>query len=325
MMLPSPPRFLPTFQLTRLSLVLGAMADAWFVILFTRGDARYNHVPAYQMPLPISLIVAIVLTFGLFAFAATLNDLLDLRHDTTFSPDRPIPSGRIRAGQAVIIAIGALLSALAAAIPFGTLALVFAILAATGILFYDAVGKHIPAMGVLLAGLVYVAHMMIPNYDLAFTPPVWLVFTHVTAIAIMVHLVEGKRPRFQRWTVIWTILGWLGCSTLILGLGIARGPEAGFQPSEFGLDTTIWPAMAGLAFLAVIWRKLSRNSGVIGAEKVRRYGAAWHAVYAAAWFAGLGRWKEALAMGVLAAVGLVLMTLLREVSVDDPGLLGYRS
>ena len=324
-MLPSATRILPAFQLTRLSLVLGALADAWFVILFTRGDARYNHVPAYQMPLPISLIVAIVLSVGLFAFAATLNDLLDLRHDTTFSPDRPIPSGRIRTGQAVIIAIGALLSALAAAIPFGTLALVFAILAATGILFYDAVGKHIPAMGVLLAGLVHVAHMMIPNYDLAFTPPVWVVFTHVVAIAIMVHLVEGKRPRFRRWAVIWTILGWLACSALILGLGIARGPDAGFAPSEFGLDTAIWPALAGVAFALVIWRKLSKRAGAIGAEKVRRYGAAWHAVYAAAWFAGLGRWQEAIAMGVLAISGLIIMTLLREVSVDDPGLLGYRS
>ena len=58
-----------------------------------------------------------------------LKDECALTFDTAFSPERPIPSGRIRAGQAVIIAIGALLSALAAAIPFGTLALVFAILA----------------------------------------------------------------------------------------------------------------------------------------------------------------------------------------------------
>ena len=324
-MLPSPPRFLPTFQLTRMSLALGALADVWFVILYTREDARYNHVPAYEMSLPISLAVAIVLTVGLFAFAATLNDLLDSRHDSTFSPDRPIPSGRIRVGQAVVIAIGALLSALAAAIPFGTLALVFAILAATGILFYDAVGKHIPALGVLLAGLVHVAHMMIPNYDLTFTPPVWIIFTHVTVIAIMVHVIEGKRPLFRRWTVAWTALGWLAWSAVILGLGMVRGPDAGFVPSGFGVDTAIWPAIAGLVFVAIMWRKLSRTSGQAGAEKARRYGAAWHAVYAAAWFAGLARWTEAVAMGVLAIAGLIVMTLLREVSVDDPGLLGYRA
>ncbi len=324
-MLPSPPRFLPAFQMTRLSLVLGALADAWFVILYTRGDARYNHVPAYEIPLAISLAVAVVLTVGLFAFAATLNDLLDHRHDSTFSPERPIPSGRIRTGQAVVIAIGALLTALAAAIPFGTAGLVFAILAATGILFYDAVGKHIPALGVLLAGLVHVMHMMIPNYDLAFTPPIWLIFTHVAAVAVMVHVVEEKRPRFRRWTIVWTIVGWMGWSGIILGLGLVRGPEAGFTPSDFGLGTMIWPAVAALAFIGVLWRKLPRVSGAIRAEKIRRYGAAWHAVYASTWFAGLGLWREAVAMGLVAISGLVVMTLLREVSVDDPGMLGYRS
>ena len=324
-MSPVTSRLIPAFQLTRLSLVFGAATDAWFVILYTRGDARYNHVPAYEMPLAVDFAVATVVSFGLFAFAATLNDLLDLRHDTAFSPDRPLPSGRIRAGQAVIIAIGALLAAIAAAIPFGNLALIFAVLAATGILFYDAVGKHLPAIGVIVAGLVHVAHMMIPNYDLAFTPPVWLIFTHVLGIAALTHVLEDKRPRFRRLSVIATIIGWALCSILIIGLGVVRGPAAGFAPGGLGIETAIWPTLAVLAFVIIAWRKLSRVPGVVGAEKVRRYGAAWHAIYAAAWFAGLGRWSEAAGMAVLAIGGLIVMTLLREVSVDDPGLSGYRA
>ena len=321
----SPQRLRPAFQLTRLSLVMGAIADVWFVILYTKGDARYNHVPSYEMPLAIGLLVTVVLAIGLFAFAGTLNDLLDSRHDSAFSPDRPIPSGRIRASQAVVIAVGSLLVALAAAIPFGTLALVFAILAATGILFYDATGKHIPAVGVLLAGLIHVAHMMIPNYDLAFTPPVWLVFTHVAGMAVLIHVVENKRPRFGRWGVVATILGWIAWSAVILGLGLARGPEAGFAPTDFDLASGLWPAAAAVAFAVVIWRKLARVGGQVGAEKVRRYGAAWHAFYGAAWFAGLGWWRESVLMAVIAVGGLIVMTLLREVSVDDPGLVGYRS
>ena len=46
----------------------------------------------------------------------------------------------------------------------------------------------------------------------------------------------------------------------------------------------------------------------------------WHAVYAAAWFAGLGRWTEAGMFFGIAILGLVVMTVLREISVDDPGL-----
>ncbi len=316
---------MPAFQLTRLSLVFGAVADSWFVILYTRGDARYNHVPAYTMPLAVDLLIATVLSVGLFAFAGTLNDLLDQRHDAAFSPDRPLPSGRIRAGQAVVIAIGSLLAAIAAAIPFGNLALIFAVLAATGILFYDAVGKYLPAIGITIAGLVHVAHMMVPNYDMTFTPPIWLVFTHVVVIAGIVHGLEGKRPRFGKVAVTSAVIAWLAWSGVILGLGISRGAEAGFEPSGIRLDTVLWPIVAVAAFAAIAWRKIRRVPGGLAAERLRRYGAMWHAVYGAAWFAGLGSWREALAMGSVALLGIVVMTILRELALDDPGMVGYRA
>ena len=105
-------KLLTAFQLTRLSLVFGAIADVWFVVLYTRADPRYALLPVNDIPLVVALVVAAVLSIGLFAFATTLNDLLDVRHDTAFSPDRPLPAGRIRAGQAVVIAIGALLAAI---------------------------------------------------------------------------------------------------------------------------------------------------------------------------------------------------------------------
>jgi 4-hydroxybenzoate polyprenyltransferase len=318
-------RIMPTFQLTRLSLVFGAVADAWFVILYTRGDARYNHVPAYNMPLLVDLVIAAVLSVGLFAFAGTLNDLLDQRHDATFSPDRPLPSGRIRAGQAVVIAVGSLLAAIAAAIPFGNLALIFAVLAATGILFYDTVGKHLPAMGITIAGLIHVAHMMVPNYDLTFTPPVWLIFTHVLAIAGLVHVLEDKRPRFGRVGTISAVAAWILWSAILLGLGIGRGAAAGFEPSGIRVDTVLWPAMAVAVFMVLAWRKIRSVPGPLGAERLRRYGAMWHAVYGAAWFAGLGRWSDALAMGVIAFLGIAVMTILRELAFDDPGVVGYRA
>ncbi len=318
-------QILPAFRLTRLSLVFGAVADAWFVIVFTRGDAIYNHVPSYSIPLAVDLALAAILTIGLFAFAGTLNDLLDLRHDSTFRPDRPLPSGRIRSSQAVVIAVGSLLAAIAAMIPFGSAALVFGVLAATGILFYDAMGKYLPALGVLIAGLIHGAHMMIPNPELAFSGPVWLIFSHVVMIGVVVHMVERKRPRPTGTSIGLTVLGWIVCSVLILGLPAQGSLEGGFIPADLDLDTLIWPAAAVVLFTAIARRKLAGQPGPIGAEKLRRYGAMWHAVYASAWFAGLGRWSEAGVFFGLAILGLLAMTILREISVDDPGLVGYRA
>ena len=94
-------KLLTAFQLTRLSLVFGAIADVWFIVIYTRSDTRYDLLPAFEMPLAIDLVTAALLAVGLFAFATSLNDLLDLRHDAAFSPSRPLPAGRIRAGQAV--------------------------------------------------------------------------------------------------------------------------------------------------------------------------------------------------------------------------------
>ena len=318
-------QILPAFRLTRLSLVFGAVADAWFVIVFTRGDAIYNHVPSYSIPLVVDLVLAAILTIGLFAFAGTLNDILDLRHDSTFRPDRPLPSGRIRSSQAVVIAVGSLLAAIAAMIPFGSGAVVFGVLAATGILFYDAMGKYLPALGVLVAGLIHGTHMMIPNPELAFTGPVWLIFSHVVVIGLVARMIEGKRPRTTGASVGLTIAGWIVCSMFILGLPAQRGPEGGFIPGDLDVDTLVWPIAAVVLFTAIARRKLAGQPAPVAAEKLRRYGAMWHAMYASAWFAGLGRWSEAALFFGLAILGLVVMTILREIAVDDPGVVGYRA
>jgi 4-hydroxybenzoate polyprenyltransferase len=43
-----------------------------------------------------------------------LNDVLDVRHDSAFSPERPIPAGRIKVGQAIIVTVSALIVAVIA-------------------------------------------------------------------------------------------------------------------------------------------------------------------------------------------------------------------
>ena len=62
----------------------------------------------------------------------------------------------------------------------------------------------------------------------------------------------------------------------------------------------------------------------MAAEKLRRYGAMWQAVYAAAWLLAAGMPVEAAGMAVLAVVGLVVMTVLKEVNGLSGRPIGWR-
>ncbi|MCH2160461.1 MAG: UbiA family prenyltransferase [Phycisphaerales bacterium] len=318
-------RILTAFQLTRVTLVFGAIGGIWFTILFTRSDDRYNYLPVYKdLSLTGALIAGVFVSMGLFAFATSLNDLLDLRHDTAFSPERPLPAGKIRSSQVIVIAIGSLLVAMAAAVPFGKGGLLLAVFTAAAILFYNAAGKHVPAVGLVLAGLIHAAQMMIANVELAFTFPVWLVFTHSMVIATFVYRFEQKRPPVVGRTLVAVWIGWLAWSVVILGLGASGGREAGFVPEHLGPNTFAFPIIAVIAFVIIAWRKTTRAEPSTAAEKLKRYGSIWQGVYAAAWLAGIGLWPQAIGMAAFALGGFVVMTILKEVNGLNSTPVSYR-
>ena len=62
----------------------------------------------------------------------------------------------------------------------------------------------------------------------------------------------------------------------------------------------------------------------MGGEKLRRYGAMWQAVYAAAWLMAAGLRAEALGMALLAVLGLLAMTVLKEVNGLSGRPIGWR-
>ena len=93
-----------------------------------------------------------------------------------------------------IVIAAALITALLAALPFGTGALVLTLIVAAIILFYNVAGKHVPALGVVAIGVVSALHMLIPNYELTFTLPVWLAMTHTMTITLAIYMLHRKRP-----------------------------------------------------------------------------------------------------------------------------------
>jgi hypothetical protein len=333
-MRPVAARILDAFQLTRLSLAFGAVSELWLVTLITRSDARYKDLDIYSMPLWAALSATGIVAIGLFAFAASLNDLLDVRHDRQFSPERPLAAGRIRASSAAVLSFGALMLAVVAASMLGEGALIITVIVAAAILFYDAVAKHIPSAGIVTVGLVHAANMLIPNYSLTFTLPIWVSMSHAVAIAASVHRFEKKRPYFGPKQILAVTAGWLFWSAILIGIGVRSGDGSNFWPQVTGEDGTmvaigprglLWPLLALAGFLLVVRVKVAGlGGGPTAAEKLRRYGAMWQAVYAAAWLMCVGMHTAALGMALVAVGGLVVMTIIKEVNGLSGRPIGWR-
>lgn len=305
-------KLITAIRLTRLTMAFGAVSDVWFVILLTHESAAaYPGVEVAHMPLSAALLAGAVVATGLFAYGASLNDVLDARHDSAFSPDRPIPAGRIKLGQAIVVTVGALIITVVAAAALGRLALWIMLLVAAAILFYNAAGRFIPAVGMVTIGLIHAAHMLIPNAQLSFTLPLWLVMTHSMGIAAAVHRLEDKRPRLGRRAIAAVLVGWLFWSAAVIALGVARG---GIWPRDMPVWGIIWPACAVVAFVIVAYWKASEVAGPAGAEKLKRYGAMWQALYGAAWMMSLGLLPQAAWLAVLAVAGFAAMTVIKEVT-----------
>lgn len=316
-------RVFTALQLTRLTMAYGAIADVWLVILLTRVDPAYSDLPAYTLPVSVALAAGLVVAVGLFTFGAGLNDVLDARHDRAFSPEKPIPAGRIRPDQAAILASACLAAATLGATVLGAPAVATMAITAFGIIFYNAFAKHVPSVGFVTIGLVHAVHMAIPNHRFAFTLPIWLSMTHAMAITMLVYRIEDKRP--SPTTMAWAAagIGWAFWSAVVLTWGWRHsGGEWPLHGAAWpGL---LWPLATAVAFAFVAVAKTKGQAPAVASEKLRRYGAMWQSLYAVSWFAAIGLWKQAFVLGGVAAGGFIVMTALKEITVVVRAPLGWR-
>ena len=145
---------------------------------------------------------------SLHTFSACLNDALDVRRDRAFWPRRPIPSGQVAWSRAVVLALMGLLIALASAVGLSEASSLMCLLTAAAILFYNAAGKFVPAVGIVTVGLVHALNMLIPNPRAEFLWPLWLTMTHVTACGAIAYWLEGKRPALKPAQTTWLWAAW---------------------------------------------------------------------------------------------------------------------
>lgn len=321
-------RLAPILHLTRVTTAFAAIANAWFVILWTRASVPLERGPDQILSQPewLVLIGGALNALGLFAYGAALNDLLDFRRDRTLHPYRPLPTGAITMEWAVGIAVATFMTAVIGASILGMEAVLLTVLISSAILFFHAAGKFIPAFGLVLMGLIYAGHMVVPNLHIAFVWPVWLVMTHSLVVGGMTHVIGRKVPTVSRRAAFAAIAGWAfwTCTMMVAGWWRGRG-AGGLWPEWVNPTAAIGPAILIVLFALTAWRKVHVHGMTArAADKVARYGALWQGLFAVAWLMGQGYERETLVIAALTGAGFLGMTVLRELYglVEQP--VGYR-
>lgn len=313
-------------KLTRITTGFGAVANLWFVILWTRSNpGEDGHASLTEKNLFLLLGGGLLTGIGLYAFGATINDLLDVHRDRAMNPARPIIAGSTSIELAVCSVAGALMIAVLGSTVFGTAAVLATLVLAMAVLMFNALGRFVPGIGMVLLSVIYAGHMLLPNMSMRFLVPAWLIMTHAIVVTGLAHHLGRKSPPISRRAAVFAVIGWVVCSLMLLALMWTRREEGMLWPSFVPVSAVLYPA--GLAVLfAVLVARRSRSIGTgprLG-EKIARYGAMWPALYATGWLVGTGLWSAAWWMLGLTAVGFIVMSVLREIYALAEHPAGYR-
>jgi len=318
-------RAAPILKLSRVTSAFAAVANVWFVVLWVRAHPRWERgTPSMQdAPLWLLLIGGAATALGLYSFAAGLNDVLDARRDRTLRPDRPIPSGGLGVDAALLFVLGAMLAAILGAVVFEQPGVVLTVAVAFAIIIFNAAARFVPAVGVVLLGLIYAGHMLVPDPWLVFVWPVWLVMTHAMIVGLLTHTLGRKVPKLSQRALITAGVGWIFWSLVLLWMGAARAGV--LWPEWVRPAAAIGPIILALAFGALTIRRLMQyGGGPRAADKIGRYGSLWLGLYGTAWLLGQREYSSAAIIGLLTLCGFLGMTLLRELHGLAEQPLGYR-
>lgn len=314
----------PVLRLARVSTAFGAVAGLWLTTLWTRAMPPEHATEALATtPLWILLGGGVLAGGGLYGFGAGLNDLLDAHRDRILRPTRPIVGGTLPPEAAVTVVAGSLLLAVLGATAFGTGAVLATLFLSAAVLVFNALGKFVPAIGMVLLSVIYAGHTLVPNLGVGFLVPAWWVMTHAMVIAGLSHTLGRKSPVISRRAAGFALTGWAACSVLLGWLMWNRTGE--LWPDWVPWNAALWPlAGAGLLAVQIVRRWRSLGPGPKLGEKIARYGAFWPAVYGFGWLAGVGAWGGAWVMAGLVVAGALALTVLREVYALAEHPVGYR-
>lgn len=324
-------RVSPILHLTRVTTAFAAVGNVWFVILWSSRVAEEAPTPHLDgKPMWALLVGGAASALGLYSYGTCLNDLLDVRRDRALRPERPLPSGQVSIETAAITVALTLIIAVLGATVFGTASVLLTLALAFGILFFNTAARFVPAVGLVVLGLLYAGHILVPNPGLRFMWPVWLVMTHALLVAAVTHVLARKVPPISTRAACLAVVGWLLWSVLILWLGWLRSAPTSddtrvIWPHWVPPSAGIGPAVLCASFVLLAVRRTRQYGwGPRAADKIYRYGSLWLNLYALAWMLGAGYLREAALLAALALVAYLTMTTLRELYGLAEQPVGYR-
>lgn len=273
-----------TFQLMRIGLAGTAVSSLWLIVLLSHGLGDRVGVPVRVLGLSdaaslwVELALSVGIAVGLSVFGVVLNDLLDTRRDRTFEPDRPLPARNLSPATALVVGIAGLIIAALCSVAFGTVSTILCLLCAGGLVFYNTLGRYLPAVGLASLGLIGAAQMFIPNPQLAFAWPVWLLMSHVMFVGAWAYRLQHKRPTITAAGGWGLAAAWVFWSLALIGLMLIR--DAWEVPT-----VRPWaPLIAAVTFIGLAIRQVQRRGGRRDAgAALERLGMVWLIVYDIAW------------------------------------------
>ena len=295
-------------RIGRLELLLPAASNGGLMVLLYFGLERAagrTNPELDHLGLAAAIGLVVVLAGGLTLYGLALNDVVDTRWDRAFRPDRPLAAGRVATTTALTLAVCSLLGALLAAVLLGQVAALLCVVAAAGILFYNIVGKFLPAVGIVTLGLIRAVTMFAANPAAGFAWPILLMMVHVIFCAAVGYALDAKRPRM-------TGRDWLGISGGVMFWTLAL-TVAG--------DVFLGPLAAVGVFVILAWRLLRgrtrslRSSRAAGVTFIR-VAMLWLIVYDVMWLLA----ADLLVYGVSLAVACTVTALVWLVIEHSAGV-----
>lgn len=297
----------------RLGVIGGSTASLWMMVFFALRQEPVTMCNPHLLSwgLGLSLLITLGISVGLSGFGLALNDMLDIRHDQKFQPDRPLASGGLGLGLATLLGLGGLAGGLWCCWLLGSDSLGLGIGVAVGLVFYNILGRFLPSVGTLLLGLIFTLAMVIPNPRLSFAWPIVLAVSHVMFTMTLVRMLTPGRIGMARWEGWALVVGWAFFVLLMTVVMSIRVEQMAEQP--WWLNGWIWigPALmlmvygvAGLFTVRVASRSVRRRREA--AERLRRLGWGWLWVYATAWLVSAGIFTGAAATGALGVLTWLL-------------------
>ncbi|MCH2137094.1 MAG: hypothetical protein MK101_11035 [Phycisphaerales bacterium] len=275
--------------------------------------------PAAMEDLPLVAVGAGCMAVGLGVHGMALNDLIDLRRDLALDPTRILASGSIGAGQAALIASGSLILAVLGSAMVGGQSIYVLVLLAGALLFHNAMARFIPAIGLLMPGLLVAGLSMLRGWPPAVGWLPWSVFTIAVAIALLVHVLANKRPRPSPRALIGLTIEWVVVSVLLLAIPMTGQGDLLVQ---WGL---LWPGAAMLVLVVLLAQAVrSARSSLRAADRVVRTTGVWSGACAATWCMAVGAHGWALGFAGATIVALLMLMLLREVAGASSQLVDWQ-